>query len=484
MLKRNKKILSVVASSVILGIALLSPLKPETVYAASTRLYGQDRYETAVEVSKSGWQTSDYVVVASGEDYPDALCAAPLAKKYNAPILLTGSKELNDKTKAEISRLKAKHVFIIGKYGSVSESGENELKSIPGVEEIKRLGGNSRYETSVMIAKELGTVSKVVITSGRGFADAISVAPIAAAENMPILLTEKDNLPEEVQEYLNDNKQNITETYIVGGEGAVSNETANKASSNSVRLGGQDRFDTNVKVMQYFSKELKFDNIYVVQGDGPTGKEFADALTGTALAVKSLSPVVLTYKTLPANTESFIKTVVTKTSKVTALGGDSVVPETLISEMENLASGTDNTQTPVQTGTSAGGGGGASTGTSQQATDGDIELIFSAGQPVTFNINNEDTVDITNNIKSSNFTKIRVYSSNSATLYLYLLGQQSSKPVNAGWTEFAVPADFGITDGGTPGVSKGSLELVGSNGQVDLTVVLGKINKTIKIKYE
>lgn len=483
MLKRNKKILSVVTSGVILGIALLSPLKPETVYAASTRLYGQDRYETAVEVSKNGWQTSDYVVVASGEDYPDALCAAPLAKKYNAPILLTGSKELNDKTKAEIARLKAKHVFIIGKYGSVSESGENELKSIPGVEEIKRLGGNSRYETSVMIAKELGTVSKVVITSGRGFADAISVAPIAAAENMPILLTEKDNLPEEVQEYLNDNKQNITETYIVGGEGAVSNEIANKASSNAVRLGGQNRFDTNVKVMEYFSKELKFDNIYVVQADGPTGKEFADALTGTALAVKSLSPVVLTYKTLPTDTENFIKTVATKTSKVTALGGESVVPETLVSKIEGLASGTDNTQTPAQTQSGASAGG-ASTGTSQQATDGDIELVFSSGQPVTFNINNEDTVDITNNIKNSNFTKIRVYSSNSATLYLYLLGQQSSKPVNAGWTEFAVPADFGITDGGTPGVSKGSLELVGSNGQVDLTVVLGKINKTIKIKYE
>ncbi len=42
------------------------------------RIYGLDRYKTAVEISKDGWTTSEYAVIATGENYPDALCAAPL----------------------------------------------------------------------------------------------------------------------------------------------------------------------------------------------------------------------------------------------------------------------------------------------------------------------------------------------------------------------------------------------------------------------
>lgn len=53
------------------------------------RLWGSDRYGTAVEISKKGWTASEYVIIARGSGYTDALCAGPLARKYNAPILLT-----------------------------------------------------------------------------------------------------------------------------------------------------------------------------------------------------------------------------------------------------------------------------------------------------------------------------------------------------------------------------------------------------------
>lgn len=53
-----------------------------------TRLAGFDRFETASKIAKSGWTQSDYAILAYGGNYPDALSSAPLAKKYNAPILL------------------------------------------------------------------------------------------------------------------------------------------------------------------------------------------------------------------------------------------------------------------------------------------------------------------------------------------------------------------------------------------------------------
>lgn len=364
MLKRNKRFMTAICG--ILLTSAFSVTSFSSVSAASTnRLWGQDRYETSAAISKSGWTSSDYVVVASGEGYADALCAAPLAKKYNAPIILTESKNLNEKAKEEIKRLNAKHAIIIGKYGAVSQSAEDDLKSITG--DVKRLGGNDRYETSVIVAKELGTVDKVAVTSGGGFADALSIAPIAAAQNMPILLSGKDTLPDVVKGYINDNKDSIKNSYIIGGTGVISDAAKAQAPS-AERLSGQNRFETNLNVMKYFQSSLKFDNIYVVEADGPTGNEFADALSGAALAVKSSSPVVLTYKTLSTDIQSFIKSNSTTSTSITALGGEAAVPEVLVSNLESAIQGTTNTTTPGTSSGSGGSSGGSSSGGSSSGS--------------------------------------------------------------------------------------------------------------------
>ncbi len=362
MLKTNKKFITAVFGAFL--ATALTLVCSSSASAASNRLWGQDRYETSAAISKSGWTTSDYVIVASGEGYADALCAAPLAKKYNAPILLTESNNLSAKTKEEIKRLNAKHVLIIGKYASVSQSGENELKSI--VSDIKRLGGNDRYETSVIVAKELGAVEKVVVTSGYGFADALSIAPIAAGQNMPILLTGKDALPEVVKNYINENKNTIKNSYVVGGQGVISDNAAAQVPTAAVRLSGKDRFETNLNVMKYFQGSLKFDNLYVVQADGPTGKEFADALSGAALASKTSSPVVLTYKTLSSDIQSFIKNNSSANTVITALGGVAAVPENLVSNLQNAISGTTTPVDPKPEVPITGGGGGYVDNTNQQ----------------------------------------------------------------------------------------------------------------------
>ncbi|MEM5720324.1 cell wall-binding repeat-containing protein, partial [Proteus mirabilis] len=71
----------------------------------SKRLSGTNRYETGCKIVREGWTSSDYAIIASGEGFADALCSAPLAKKYNAPILLTGKDKLDLNTKNELERL-------------------------------------------------------------------------------------------------------------------------------------------------------------------------------------------------------------------------------------------------------------------------------------------------------------------------------------------------------------------------------------------
>jgi len=79
--------------------------KPNT-NAVVNRLEDNDRYSTAVEISKYGYSgQSYYAIIATGDDFPYALSDAPLAKKYNAPILLTNKEKMPEATISELKRL-------------------------------------------------------------------------------------------------------------------------------------------------------------------------------------------------------------------------------------------------------------------------------------------------------------------------------------------------------------------------------------------
>ncbi|MBV4438473.1 cell wall-binding repeat-containing protein [Clostridium tyrobutyricum] len=337
-----------IISSLLLTTALVAStiaVSPATTFAASSRLGGADRYETSAKISQNGWANgSDYVVLASGEGYADALCAAPIAKKYNAPILLTTSKTLNSTIKSEITRLKAKNIIEIGGTASISSNIENQLENEMSLK-VTRLGGIDRYETSANVARELGDVSDIVLTSGLGYADALSIAPIAASKGYPILLTPKNSVTNSVKSYINSHKSDSTKVYVIGGSGVIP-ESILSSVPNPMRIFGQNRYETNVSVMEFFKTELKFQNVYIAKGDGPNGNEFADALSASELAARTSSPVVLTNNTLNNYTKEFIKSNLTKDTSVVSIGGQASVPDSLAAAIQNVINGTDETQNP------------------------------------------------------------------------------------------------------------------------------------------
>jgi len=286
----------------------------------SARLAGQDLYGTSAEVARSGWTNSDFAIIASGEDFADALCGAPLAKKYNAPILLTAKNSLNEQSKNQLSRLKVKHVFIIGGLGIISSKVERDILNM-GIQ-VSRIAGNDRYETSLKVAQTMGQFTQAVIATGENFPDALSIAPIAAMKGIPILLTPKNNLPEGLKEYLNNNVQS---TYIVGGTGVISNNVFNQLPSPK-RLSGTTGYDTNISIIKEFINELDFKNCYIA-----TGENFPDALAGSVLASLTKSPVILVSNSAHQSTDVFVKSKSNSIDKITAFGGMIVVPESILS---------------------------------------------------------------------------------------------------------------------------------------------------------
>lgn len=290
----------------------------------ANRIYGNDRYETSYELFKTGWSSSENAILVSGLDYPDALCATPLATKYNAPILLVKNTSLNNQTTL-LNLLKSKgvkNVFIVGGSTAIPSYLEGEL-SAQGISS-KRLGGNNRYETSVIIAKEVGNTSKeVAIVSGLDFADGLSISSIAAKRNMPILLTEKNQLPSVVSNYLN--SINITKTYVIGLSSAISDSVSSKLP-NVERLGGKNRYETNKNIFNKFKSELDISKLYIA-----SGLDFPDALSVSALAGKNSGFVVLSnLNTAEENVKELILSVRPSLDSIYVLGSKTIISDSVL----------------------------------------------------------------------------------------------------------------------------------------------------------
>lgn len=294
-----------------------------TFVSASTspsihRMSGQTRYETAASIAKEGWVTSDWAIIAYGENFPDALASTPLANKYKAPILLTDKDTLTPITKETLSDLQVKNVFIVGGTGVVSTDVESQLSNM-GIN-ATRLYGNDRYDTSVEIANKLDNSDKLIVTTGNDYADALSVSTYAGNNKIPIILVASGSMNKSLMNYLS--SHTIQQTYIIGNESEINNTLMNDFP-NPTRIQGSNRYETNLAVLKYFEPNYNFDNVFVATGNG-----FADALAGSAIASMMKSPLILVDSTKNIDIESFISN--HNISQLNILGGEGVISSTLM----------------------------------------------------------------------------------------------------------------------------------------------------------
>lgn len=330
MFKRRKVAGLFLTVAIIISLLLPSvafAVDPAPTSPPAMRLAGYDRYETAVEIAKAGWARSDYALLAYGENYPDALAAAPLAYKHDAPILLTRSNSLPDVTKETLSELQVKNVIIIGGTGVIYATVETELKDM-GLN-VSRVFGNDKYDTAVEVAKKITASASSVelfVVTGEDYPDALSVGSIAGFKQMPIILAPGNDLPDSVKNYLS--TVNVSKSYVIGNSAIISDNVYSQFL-NAERIPGADKYDRNIAVLQKFAGEFKADSICIA-----TGEVFADALTGTAYSAKLGEPILLINSNPPANTKSYYQQKATQISKVFVFGGTGIIPESALQNLE------------------------------------------------------------------------------------------------------------------------------------------------------
>lgn len=258
------------------------------------RLEGHSRTETAAAISSAAYDFADTVILANGDNYADALAGAPLAYAMNAPILLVrNNKAIDDATLAEMERLGARKIVILGGEVAVSASVVDQLKRA-GYTSIERVAGHSRYDTAVAIAEKLekvnGSVSDTVFFAcANNYPDALAISNVAAIMGAPILYVGSNGDLRSSEDYLKNNS--VKTAYILGGEVAVAKAAEGKIAAYGAaveRIAGYSRYDTCLAINKTFDDILYGSEICVA-----TGKDFPDALAGGVYAARVASPMLL-----------------------------------------------------------------------------------------------------------------------------------------------------------------------------------------------
>ncbi len=198
------------------------------------RIAGADRYQTAQEIYEAGVKDGVWgktAVVASGNNFADAMSMSPYSYAQKAPTFLADSNgELTQETKQAIAEGGFDTVVIAGGDQVVSEDTENELASdVASDAKVVRLAGGTRYETSAKVAtwcaeNGLG-YSNVSIASGEDFADALTGGALCGSRNSVMMLVGKsEEQAAPATEVLKANAASMESVSVLGGSAAVSDE--------------------------------------------------------------------------------------------------------------------------------------------------------------------------------------------------------------------------------------------------------------------
>ncbi|NUR29957.1 MAG: hypothetical protein HOV83_29590 [Catenulispora sp.] len=326
------------------------PNVPPPQPTAVSRIFGDTRYTTGVAVSQRQWANAggdttpraqaDAVVLARGDNFPDALAGVPLAKRDRGPLLLTESASLNEATKWEIQRIlpKGKTVYILGGNVAVSPKVESQLRQLGYT--VQRFGGADRYGTALDIANRgMGAPHQVIVATGLDFPDALAAGPLAAGEGNAILLSNGKTLDPATKNYIAAAQRKpdgtADPTFHVAAVGGAAVAATSYVKRNP--LMGADRYATAVAVAKQFAADMP-----VTQFGVATGMQFADALTGGAYMANAGQPLILTDpNSLSPADVPLLGTMHNQISAISLFGGPAAIKQVVMDQITRAVGGVE-----------------------------------------------------------------------------------------------------------------------------------------------
>ncbi len=315
------------------------------------RTAGSTRHETSALISAQEFDSATTVVIARGDSFADALAGAPLAARNDAPVLLIKTSGVPAPVAAEIDRLGAANAIVLGGESAVSAEAVTELENL-GLT-VRRISGESRFDTAAAIAAELvddgdGILGEtfVYIAKGidvdpnRGWEDAMAVAAAAAKDQRPILLAKTDELPQATIDAI-DAFANPVAAKIAGGRVAISREVERELQElvdYRGRVSGFTRYGTSVNAVdEGLAGGLTSDRLFLARGDN-----FADALAAAAAVARDGGSLLLVRgDSLADSRESgvYLNHIICATDEITILGGPNAISDAFLRDVSVTRNG-------------------------------------------------------------------------------------------------------------------------------------------------
>jgi putative cell wall-binding protein len=189
------------------------------------RFGGADRYATAALIARETakiwgsefWKTA---IIATGENFPDALAASPMSAVMGMPILLVKRNAVPAATKAMLTELGITETFLCGGTSVINAAVEGQLPS------PYRRGGANRYQTTAMIADHMWMnwgmgVEYFALATGENFPDALVGGAFTGAYGGVLYLTPPDALHSEVVIRIERDHDRLKWVDVFGGKSVV-----------------------------------------------------------------------------------------------------------------------------------------------------------------------------------------------------------------------------------------------------------------------
>ncbi len=314
--------------------------------ATPHRLWGQDRYETAVEIARENfpnWARVKHVIIASGEDRAaaDPLAASGLVWAYGAPIFLVRSNGVPDVVMNALKSIKAANgsyeIHVVGGPVSVPDKLLADIALKVGGVSIDRIAPYAdRYTLAASIARRMqqerpgeewgggGAGMTALIANGENpdkFFDALALSPIAARNGFPILLVRGDSIPIATKNALTD--LGLVSRTVAGGPNTVSEAVLLELGAGpavSERWSGRDRYETAVVIMNK-SMDLYTPDLVSPANIGVAAK-LPDALTGGAfIGQRGGCILIMRRASVPDSTTWFLREQTIRCGECFVFGG-------------------------------------------------------------------------------------------------------------------------------------------------------------------
>lgn len=296
--------------------ALASLVRSAIASAPSARIGGNNRYETAAKIAEM-WAAGDKSVVngkfknaiiASGENFPDALSASYLSQRMQAPVLLVQRNSIPQDTIEALRDRQVEKVFIVGGPAAVSSevaaqlraldtyyvddrSSNSTLRTTGAKLQAQRLSSanpqnDNRYTTNQLVnmyaaawggqntigktVYQYGEASKYTAVFARGdnFPDALAAGVLTAGvkpatgplssndQALPLILTQPDELSAPAVAQIEN--LDVQHALIIGSENAISNgvkKSIEDRGLTNTRIGGSDRYFTAAAVDEFAMRD-------------------------------------------------------------------------------------------------------------------------------------------------------------------------------------------------------------------------------------